>query len=279
MKEKGYVMHVQRFSLNDGPGIRSTAFLKGCSLRCAWCHNPESWKTEPQTLYYEKKCVHCGACARGGAEACLYGARVMVGRLCSAEELVTLLLRDMRFFARGGGVTFSGGETLLQADFTAVCLRELKKAGVHTCVDTALHVPAEAVQAVIPYTDLFLADLKSINPDVHRQITGAGNHMILDNLRLISRTGIPMWIRMPLAAGINDSPEDLRKTADFLSGLAGVVRVDLLPVLDHADEKYRALGLEPPRFSRDVDVAALIHRAAGYLDTDSRGTLPLHQII
>ena len=255
MKEKGYVMHVQRFSLNDGPGIRSTAFLKGCSLRCAWCHNPESWKTEPQTLYYEKKCVHCGACARGGAEACLYGARVMVGRLCSAEELVTLLLRDMRFFARGGGVTFSGGETLLQADFTAVCLRELKKAGVHTCVDTALHVPAEAVQAVIPYTDLFLADLKSINPDVHRQITGAGNHMILDNLRLISRTG------------------------DFLSGLAGVVRVDLLPVLDHADEKYRALGLEPPRFSRDVDVAALIHRAAGYLDTDSRGTLPLHQII
>ena len=279
MKETGYVMHVQRFSLNDGPGIRSTAFLKGCSLRCAWCHNPESWETETQTLYYEKKCVHCGACSRGGAEACLYGARVSVGRLCSVVELVSLLLRDQRFFSHGGGVTFSGGEALLQAEFTAACLQELKKTGIHTCVDTALHVPAESVRVVIPYTDLFLADLKSIHPDVHRRITGSDNHLILENLRLISRMGVPMWIRMPLAAGINDSPEDLRRTADFLSGLDSVVRVDLLPVLDHADEKYRALGLKPPRFSQGVDVAALIHQAAGCLNTASRGTLPLHEMI
>lgn len=272
-------MHVQRFSLNDGPGIRSTAFLKGCSLRCAWCHNPESWVRDPQELYYEKKCVHCGACARGGAEACLYGARVTVGRLCSVTELVSLLLRDQRFFVHGGGVTFSGGEALLQAGFTAACLQEMKQRGIHTCVDTALHVPPESVQAVIPYTDLFLADLKSINPDVHRQITGADNRIILENLQMISRMGTPMWIRMPLAAGVNDSPDDLRKAADFLTGLDGVVRVDLLPVLDHADEKYRALGLEPPRFSQGVDLAGLIQQAAEFLDTASRGTLPLHKMI
>ena len=279
MTYSGIVMNVQRYALNDGPGVRTTVFLKGCPLRCAWCHNPESWKPEPQMLYYEKKCAHCGSCARDPSWVCRYGARVRVGETYTDEALVEEVMRDERFFARGGGVTFSGGEALMQPDFTASCLSRLRGKGVHTCLDTSLYAPREALEKVLPQADLVLADLKAIDPAIHRRITGADNAIVLENLRALSRSGTPFWIRMPLAAGVNDAPRDLEAAARFLMTLRGIQRVDLLPVLNHASEKYRALGLEPPRFNDGTDVSGLLHRAAEILSETSRGSLPVHEIV
>ena len=279
MTQTGIVMNIQRYSLNDGPGIRTTVFLKGCPLRCAWCHNPESWRAEPQTLYYEKKCAHCGACERDPSAPCLYGARVTVGTTWRDGDLVREVLRDERFFARGGGVTFSGGEALMQPAFTASCLSMLRARGIHTCVDTSLFAPEEAVRAVAAQADLVLADLKAFDPDAHRRITGADNAPVLQNLRLLSGLGTPLWVRMPLARGVNDDPAALRDSARFLMTLNNLRRVDLLPVLNHASEKYRALGLTPPRFNEGTDAAGLLRRAAEILSEASGGRLPIHEMI
>ena len=279
MTHSGIVMNVQRYSLNDGPGIRTTVFLKGCPLRCAWCHNPESWAAEPQALFYEKKCAHCGSCARDPSSICQYGARMTVGETYTDEALVATVMRDERFFARGGGVTFSGGEALMQAPFTASCLSILRAKGIHTCLDTSLYAPREALERVLPQTDLVLADLKAIDPAIHRRITGADNAIVLDNLRALSRSQIPFWVRMPLAAGVNDDPRDLEASARFLMTLRGVQRVDLLPVLNHASEKYLALGMKPPRFNTETDIAGLLHRAAEILSEASQGSLPVREIL
>ena len=273
------VMNIQRFSLNDGPGIRTTLFLKGCNLRCRWCHNPESWDTAPQVLYDERKCVHCGCCSIQGPQSCVRQAKVICGTEMTAEHAVSQVLRDVRFYGSEGGVTFSGGEPLLQPDFVSTCIQNLKSAGVHTCIETALNVSLSHMPEFIWKTDLLIADLKSIDSDVHRFISGAGNEQILENLQRLSQKGIPLWIRMPLASKINTDEAQLRCAARFLSSLSSVQRIDLLPVLNHAADKYRSIGREMQPFNTGIDSTELVHSVYAFLLKESGNELPLHCMV
>ncbi len=275
----GIVMNIQRFSLNDGPGIRTTVFLKGCNLRCQWCHNPESWEAVPQVLYDERKCVHCGCCETNGPQSCVRQAKVICGTEMTAQQAVSQALRDVRFYGKDGGVTFSGGEPLLQPAFVSDCIQLLKSSGIHTCIETALHVSLDSLPPSIFEADLIIADLKSIDSTVHRFISGTGNERILNNLRLLSEKGIPMWIRMPLAFGINTDESQLRRAARFLMGLSSVQQIDLLPVLNHAADKYRSIGKEMRPFNTDTDSTELAHSVYAFLLKESGNELPLHCMV
>ena len=272
-------MNVQRFALNDGPGIRTTVFLKGCNLRCPWCHNPESREIQPEVLYHAAKCAHCAECRFDLTGDCLHDAKELCGTLWTPDTLIETLLRDKKYFDRGGGVTFSGGEALLQADFVAECMRALKEVGVHTCLDSALCVSTDALDKVLPFTDLVLADLKCMDPVIHKHVTGRSNHLVLANIAHLNERGIPMWVRMPLADGVNADDMLLEKAARFLMPLSSVQRVDLIPVLNHAEDKFRSLGLQMPRFNENIDSSALIRHAYDVMSAASSGKLTLHCMI
>ena len=267
MDTTGMLMDVKRFAVHDGPGIRTTLFLKGCPLRCVWCHNPEGIAFKPQVAYYEHKCIGCGECARACAqgahklsetshrylrescnacgaceEVCLGEAMKLYGRAVTVEEAAALALEDVDFYGETGGVTVSGGEPLLQAAFVAVFLAGMKARGVLTAVDTCGCVPWEAFSKVLPHADLFLYDVKHMDPRRHKELTGAGNALILENLRRLSDAGKHIEIRIPLVPGCNDDPRTLEQMGAFLGGLR-VEKVRVLPYHALARAKYRALGL------------------------------------
>ncbi len=263
----GLLMDVKRFAVHDGPGVRTTLFLKGCPLRCLWCHNPEGISPRPETAYYAHKCMNCGECARvcpSGAQrmdagghiferemcvacgacegACLGEAMKLFGRTVTVGEAESIALEDRAFYAHsGGGVTVSGGEPLLQADFVRALFERLKEQGVHTAVDTCGNVPWAAFESVLPFTDLFLFDVKHIDSDAHRALTGAGNERILDNLRRLSDAGARIEIRMPLVPGANDGMDTLERIGALLGGL-NVETMRVLPYHALARSKYAALG-------------------------------------
>lgn len=246
----GMVFNLQRFSLQDGPGLRSTVFLKGCPLACAWCHNPESRAPAPQILRQEARCMACGRCEDGTAPtladvaACPTGALQVAGRAWTVEELTEVLLRDRIFFDEsGGGVTFSGGEPLAQPGFLCEALERLREEGVSTALDTCGHAPWEDLQAAAVRADLVLYDLKLMDEDRHRRATGVSNRTILDNLRALAAVHNRIWIRVPVVPGINDDAANLDATADFLAPLAGVRQVDLLPYHPTGEAKYGRVGL------------------------------------
>lgn len=270
MLPRGMLYDIQRFSLDDGPGIRTTFFLKGCNLRCRWCHNPESIRFEPQLLYYVGKCQSCGACAQvcprqahsmeeghrfdrkrcsacGLCETvCPSGALLLRGRELMPQEVIAEAMKDRAFFASsGGGVTFSGGEPLLQPAFTAEAFRLLKQQGVHTAVDTAGNVPWSSFEMVLPFTDLVLFDLKAVTASRHRDTTGADNGQILRNLKALSAdTTCALWIRIPAVRGLNLSgPDDAEwaRMLTLLKELPRVDRIDLLPYHRLGEAKYGAL--------------------------------------
>ena len=272
--KKAVVFGIKRFATHDGDGVRTTVFFKGCPLRCVWCHNPEGISREPQLAFYAHRCVGCAACAgvcknaaqrfeEGShrferalcvgcgacASVCPSGALRLFGHEADADELLELLLEDRDFYeASGGGVTLSGGECLLQADFCAGLLRRLKQNGINTAVDTCGFVPREAFDKVIPYTDVFLYDIKAVDSDVHRRCTGQDCRIILDNLLYLDKKGLRTEIRIPLVPGYNDG--QLEKIRDFLSGLKHVSGVKVLPYHDNAHSKYNALGMTdtlPPK--------------------------------
>ena len=263
----GIVANVQRCSIHDGPGIRTTLFLKGCPLRCSWCHNPETWKPRLELALAPDRCIGCGECARACpnqsdedrqpawppppecflcaacADACPTDAREAIGRPFGAEELVALAEKDRVFFdTSGGGITFSGGEPLAQADFLLDCLRLARERGLHTAVDTCGHAQWETVRAVAGLADLVLFDLKLVDPEAHRRHTGVDNGTILANLRALSRERIETWIRLPLVPGVNDDAETLESAASFLASLPRAHPVFVLPYHRAAEAKGRRLA-------------------------------------
>ena len=254
----GMVFNVQRFSLHDGPGLRSTVFMKGCPLSCAWCHNPESQSPRPTFIRMMPRCMRCGRCSEDelarpvvtgrtadDVAACPTGALQAVGQAIESVELVTSLLRDRIFFDEsGGGVTFSGGEPLMQAAFVIASLQQLQSEGVHTALDTCGLAHWRDLREAAMHADLVLFDLKLMDETRHKAATGASNWPILQNLRALARLHHQIWIRVPVVPGVNDDEANIEATAAFLQSLPGIRRVDLLPYHATGEAKFARVGMD-----------------------------------
>jgi pyruvate-formate lyase-activating enzyme len=228
---KGMIADIQRFSLHDGPGIRTTVFLKGCNLRCAWCHNPETIAFQPQVLLRPDKCIHCGGCAEG----CFAGARVNCGRERTVGDVMAEILLDAPYYGADGGVTISGGEPLCQPDFTLNLLTACEEAGVHGALESNLSLPWPVIEPVLRHCRLLMADLKCWDSTVHERYTGAPNEAIKANLMKAAGLGLPLLLRTPVVPGVNDREEEIAAIAAFASQLKTLVCYELLP--------YHSLGL------------------------------------
>jgi pyruvate formate lyase activating enzyme len=265
---EGLIFDIKKYAINDGPGIRTTVFFKGCPLRCPWCHNPEGQSFLPEIMVRPSRCVagcrECLAACRPGAlsmaedaplldklkcdlcgrcaSVCPSAAIEIVGRRADAAAVIAAIERDRVFYEEsGGGVTFSGGEPLAQAEFLAELLDVCRARGLATTVDTCGYAPPEAVSLVANRADLFLFDLKVMDEKRHDDLTGQPNGAILENLRRLVRLGQKPVIRLPLIAGINDDPANIRETAAFLRGLGAVTDISILPYHALGREKYRSL--------------------------------------
>lgn len=267
----GLVFDIQKFSINDGPGIRTTVFLKGCPLRCIWCHNPESWNATPELLFDAGKCIRCGACAeacpthahevsreghdllRARCDACgtcvsvcPENALELCGRERTVAEILSIVLKDRPFYeSSGGGLTVSGGEPLAQFPFALALLRAAKEERLHTAIETSGYAEAGEIEAIRPFVDLFLYDIKSTDPEKHRRFTGKPTDKILANLRLLADAGATVILRCPLIPGLNDSEEELSGIAALANGLTSVKGIDLEPYHPLGISKARRLGRLP----------------------------------
>lgn len=267
------VFDIKRFALHDGPGIRTTAFIKGCPLSCVWCQNPEGIDPEPVLWYSGSQCIRCGQCVnicpkkalkiqsreknfinidRGVCDrtgncvkACPSAALHWDSLSYSAEELTEELIRDAVFFeSSGGGITLSGGEPLFRWEFTVEVLKRCKERGFHTAIETTLFASRAVVEKTLPHVDLYLADLKLIENEEHRKYTGVENLRILENIEYLAELGRSMIIRVPLIPGLTDTEENIGGIARFISGLKGDIPIELLNFNPLAESKYEAMGLE-----------------------------------
>ena len=262
------IFAIKPFEIHDGDGIRTTVFFKGCPLRCQWCHNPESFSARREVFYDEALCVHCLKCTElcsanvvgnerhvfdrsacdgcGKCEGvCHFDALELMGREPTPEVLAEELLRDAMFWqGSGGGVTFSGGEPLLQIDYCVELAKLLRDANVNLAVDTSAYVPRETLDRIIPYTDTFLFDVKAIDEDVHKRCTGVSNRQILENIRYVDSLGIPMEIRYPYVPSCNDG--EALDVARFVGTLKHVKVLRVLPYHSYAERKYACLGMRYP---------------------------------
>lgn len=264
-----YIFNIQKFSIHDGPGIRTTVFFKGCNLRCRWCANPESQRLKPQLTLDRGKCMLClrcsDACARKARKAVERGVYVdtdkctlcgtcalicpaqaigMEGSCMRMEDVLSELLKDKPFYDHsGGGVTFSGGEVLVQQEFAVELARALHENGVHVAVETAAAVPKERFSAFLKEIDYVFVDLKHYDSARHREGTGQGNERILENIRALAASGIEYMIRIPVIPGFNDALEDARGFASLLREM-GIYRAQLLPFHQLGERKYALLGMD-----------------------------------
>ena len=246
----GTIFDIQRFSVHDGPGIRTTVFMKGCPLRCQWCHNPEGLSKALQLQFWEETCVACGACGQrtqlSDAEKCPANALRVCGRVANEDEILQTVLRDQVFYADQGGVTFSGGECLLQADFVASVIRLAKAQNIHTAIDTCGYVPWSEIEKTLECCDLYLYDVKCFTPSLHKKFTGVDNAVILENLQRLAGCGKDIWIRIPVIPTFNDDPAEMEAIAGILAPLSCVNRVTLMPYHVLGASKYKTLGLTYP---------------------------------
>lgn len=264
----GLIFDVQRFSVHDGPGIRTTVFLKGCPLRCLWCQNPESISRRPEIVYIASRCIECDKCQErcphnavravdGSKEiirdtctmcgacldVCYAGALNIFGRWLTVSELLEIVELDREFYVRsGGGVTFSGGEPTAQPVFLREVCRQAQQRRLHTTIDTSGYVRWDTFRSILPYVDLVLYDIKHIDSEKHRTLTSVPNELILDNFRRLAAIGKPVHVRLPLIPGHNDSEENVRATAAFVATLPNVLSLDILPYHRLGEPKWTQLG-------------------------------------
>jgi pyruvate formate lyase activating enzyme len=264
--QRGLIFNIQKFSIQDGPGIRTTLFMKGCPLKCPWCSNPEGMTDEPEIMVSERKCIGCKKCA----EACKTGAisfvndiRTIDWNLCNqclecgmvcpshaieisgeymtVDEAFRIAAQDKDFYeSSGGGVTISGGEALLQWEFVRGIFKKCKEAGFHTALDTTAYCAWESLEEVLDYTDLILFDVKHLDNERHEEKTGVSNELILDNLEKASKL-TKIWLRIPLIPGFNDSESNMQKTAELALRIKAE-KISLLPFHEWGKDKYSSLG-------------------------------------
>jgi len=255
------IFDIQRGSFVDGPGIRTTVFFKGCNLQCKWCHNPESQSKNKQVLFYKDKCTGCGKCKSVCPYAlercdfcgrcalfCPNDAREICGKEYTIEEVLSEILTDKAYYGESGGVTFSGGECMLQIDFLKAILEKCKENGIHTAVDTAGNVQWEYFEKILPYTDLFLYDVKCFSEDLHKDGTGVSNRLILENLQKLSENKAEIVVRIPVIPEFNGNDYEMQKIADYLKDLR-IGKVELLPYHAMGEHKWAAIGKKTTRFS------------------------------
>ena len=272
LETNGLVFDIKKYAVHDGPGIRTTVFFKGCPLRCLWCHNPESWRDRIELGFRKSRCVGCGKCAEACpheaisivenrpvtdakkcilcgrcVDICITGARQIIGQRITVGEIMAEVEKDVIFYDQsGGGVTFSGGEPLMQPDFLLALLNQCRALNIHTAVDTSCYAEPTIAKSVAERADLFLCDIKHMDNEIHERFTGVGNNLILDNIRLISHAGKKIVIRIPIIPGFNDDSANIEATGEFASSLQGVGRIDLLPFNRGGIEKSTRLtgGIE-----------------------------------
>lgn len=290
LNSRNIVFDIQKFSVHDGPGIRTTVFLKGCPLHCIWCHNPESWNLKPELLYDPAKCVKCGKCAEACPAAahtvlnghsfdrekctacgecckvCLPEALELCGTSRTVEEIMAEVLKDLPFYRNsGGGVTFSGGEPMFQFEFLKALLEASKQHKLHTALETCGFAPRARYAEILSLTDLFLFDIKTVAPEKHRRLTGQDNRPILENLRFLDRSGANLHLRCPLVPGVNDSDAELAGIGALVESLTRVKLIEVEPYHPLGISKARRLGLadgfESP-FPAAEQVAGWIARIA-----------------
>lgn len=251
---KAVIFDIERNSYVDGPGIRTTVFFKGCNLKCAWCHNPESQSMKKEILFYKNKCTGCGRCENLTVEdekfICFNDAKEICGREYTVGEILKEVLKDKKFYENSnGGVTCSGGECMLQIDFLKELLINCKENGIHTAVDTAGNVSWSRFETILPYTDMFLYDVKSMNKSVCEKYTGADNTLILKNLASLLAAKKRVWVRMPVITSVNDNPEEIKTVKKFFDENGYPEKFEFLPYHAMGEHKYEALGRKTEKFA------------------------------
>ena len=280
---KGMIINIQKFCLDDGPGIRTTIFMKGCTMDCAWCHNTESKSIKPQLSFLKRKCISCGKCAAicpqqvhsfvdnvhgvlwdkciacgKCVDVCDYSCLDIAGEIMDVDYVIDIVVQDKPFYeVSNGGVTLSGGEPLMQMDFCELLLEKSKKLGIHTCIETAGNVSSEAFYQTAPFTDLYLFDYKLTDSTLHRKYTGTDNSNILRNLELLYKIGKKVILRCPIIPGINDNKEHLQGIADIYHKYNGDILVEIMPYHVLGISKLERFGMstevEMPSFNASVD--------------------------
>ena len=266
---EGVIFDIKRYAIHDGPGIRTTVFFKGCPLKCMWCHNPESWSVSPEHGMHANRCIGCGRCIEvcesgavsqvdGGpvtdmtkctfcgrcVEECAVGARELIGRQMSADDIMAEIEKDVVFYDQSsGGVTFSGGEPLMQPEFLRELMSRCKSQDIRSTVDTSCYAERDVVETVRDKTDLFLCDIKHMDSETHNRFTSVPNDVILDNVRWLASSGANIILRIPLIPGFNDDESNIEASGKFAASLGCIGRIDVLPYNSGGIEKAARLSV------------------------------------